>query len=335
MDTAVHFPTTPKAVTAKRVKLGRRLSVEQAFGRIMDNCIAQVQANDSGVARFHDEESLHQMRVGLRRMRSALAIFKEVVNLPPTLQVDLDWLVESLGPARDWDVLAGATLGKVARALPEAAAVAALRAAALAKAHGLLAAAADAVGSVRYARFLLALQNWVAGRGWRQALVPGDKAQLKSQLSTFADAVLNKAQGRLCKRGAKLSGASDAARHRVRIAAKKARYASEFFGALYPARTLTPYLKALSRLQDTLGAMNDAAVAATLLAELNVELNAELSAPQASGAAVGQLPAMAQGEAQQGRAYVLGYLAGRTDNSKKALRQDWKRFAAATRPWTD
>lgn len=310
MDAAVQFPTTPKAVTAKKVKLSPRMNVEEAFRAIMSNCIAQVEDNDTGVAKFHDVESLHQMRVGLRRMRSALAMFDDVLSLPEQLQLDLDWLVEALGPARDWDVLAGNTLAKVGAALPSAEPLAELKQAAVDKTHALHGAAAEAVGSVRYAKFMLALQNWVAGRGWRLALVPGDKTRLKMRVSAFARGILDQDQQRLLKRGKKLAGASDDARHRVRIAAKKTRYAAEFFGALYPKRTVRPYVKALSRLQDELGWMNDAAVAERLLAELVAD-NAALA---------------------DGAGFVRGYLAGRTEQARASLRRHWKRFTAQKKP---
>src|SRR4051812_38842360 len=231
MDTAVHFPTTPKAVKARALKLSRRMRVEAAFAAIMNNCLEQVQDNDTGVAKFHDVESLHQMRVGLRRMRSALSMFQDLLSLPEPMQADLDWLVAELGPARDWDVLVETTLPLVEGALPSSESLAELKLAALNQTHALHASAADAVASVRYARFMLALQNWVANRGWRAALVPGDKARLKMKVTVFARTILDKDQQRLHKRGRKLPQASAEARHRVRIAAKKTRYAAEFFGS--------------------------------------------------------------------------------------------------------
>ena len=69
MDVAVQFPTTPRALKAVPIKLSRRMSAEQAFERIIAGCLSQVILNGEGVARFHDVECLHQMRVGLRRLR--------------------------------------------------------------------------------------------------------------------------------------------------------------------------------------------------------------------------------------------------------------------------
>lgn len=310
MDTAVHFPTSPKAVTARAPKLSRRMNVEAAFAAIMNNCIDQVQANDIGVAKFHDGECLHQMRVGLRRLRSALSMFEDVLSLPEPLQADLDWLVGELGPARDWDVLAETTLPKVQSALPTAMPLAELKLAASNQANETHASAAAAVASPRYARAMLALQNWVGSRGWRAALVPGDKTRLKMRVSAFARTILDKDQARLLKRGRKLSSASAESRHRVRIAAKKTRYAAEFFSSLYPERKVRPYVKALSHLQDELGWMNDAAVAERLLASLTED----------------------DGALKEGAGFVRGYLAGRTQEGKAVLRERWKKFSRRSPP---
>jgi triphosphatase len=79
--------------------------------------------------------------------------------------------------------------------------------------------------------------------------------------------VLERLDKRLRKRGAGVPKAPPDARHEVRIAAKKLRYATEFFAALFPKKRVAPYLAALEELQDILGALNDAVVADRLLAE--------------------------------------------------------------------
>lgn len=268
MDAAIKFPTTPKAIRAARVKLAKRMNVEQAFQAIMTNCIVHIDANTRGVAVGQDAESLHQMRVGVRRLRAALSVVNDILHLPPGLRQDLDWLALALGEARDWDVLAESTLPAVEAGAPDVRGLATLRLAALDKTRSAHAAAAATVASQRYLRFLRALQNWVDQRGWRDALIPGDKMKLKMRVTTFAHAILEQDQQRLLKRGRKLKGASPDARHRLRIVAKKTRYAAEFFGSLYPDKKVRPYIKALASLQDELGHMNDAVVAQRLLKEL-------------------------------------------------------------------
>ncbi|MBE0620438.1 MAG: CHAD domain-containing protein, partial [Burkholderiales bacterium] len=57
-------------------------------------------------------------------------------------------------------------------------------------------------------------------------------------------------------------------RHRLRIAAKKLRYAAEFFSTLFPKRRVRPYVQSLAAMQDVLGGLNDAATQLHLLEEV-------------------------------------------------------------------
>jgi CHAD domain-containing protein len=184
--------------------------------------------------------------------------------LPVEVANDLEWLLAQLGPARDWDVLAGSTLPKVGAAAqtPE---LVALTMAALEKTHALHHAAAEAIASERYRQLMLALSTWVNERAWRAGVSRKVKQRLKGKVERFAEQVLAADQKRLLRRGAQLRSATPEARHRVRIAAKKARYAAEFFSDLLPAKEVKAYVKCLSRLQERLGRLNDLAVAAKLL----------------------------------------------------------------------
>ena len=66
------------------------------------------------------------------------------------------------------------------------------------------------------------------------------------------------------KQGKKLARLDARSRHKLRIQAKKVRYASEFFADLFPgkkaSRRRAKFLSALERLQDCLGDLNDIAV---------------------------------------------------------------------------
>lgn len=305
MDAAVKFPTTPKAVRAAALKLDKRISVEQAFQAIARSCIEQVQANEAGVARFRHMESLHQMRVGLRRLRAALTMFDELLQAPAALEGELAWLMDQLGPARDWDVLSVSILGRVEEAMPGHPALAALRHAVQQQSDALHEQAATAVSSLRFQKLIGTLQHWVDQRGWREALSPKGKLRLKMRVADFADAILEKEQQRLLKRGARLKGATPDQRHRIRIAAKRTRYAAEFFASLYPGKRVRPYVAALSALQSELGTMNDAAVARQLLAGL-----------------CGADPAL-----REGAALVCGYLAAGTEPGERQARKLLKAIA--------
>nr|WP_238812998.1 inorganic triphosphatase [Paraburkholderia sp. SG-MS1] len=102
------------AIKAQPVHLGRRDSLEDAFCSIARNCLDQIHANERGVVSGHDPSCVHQMRVGLRRLRSALDLFAKVIPAYPGLDEELRWIASELGAARDWEVLAGSTLQQAA-----------------------------------------------------------------------------------------------------------------------------------------------------------------------------------------------------------------------------
>jgi inorganic triphosphatase YgiF len=309
---ALFAPQPVAAVKATPLKLTKRMTVEQVFQAIMVNCMTQVQANEAGVSGARDVESLHQMRVGLRRLRSALALFRGMLPVPQDLLDDIDWLSGQLGAARDWDVLAGSTLPVLRGLVGQAGAtdLEPLLQAAQRHAATLHGTVAEALTSPRYTGLVLRFTRWVLSAGWREHMTLQEWNLLAEPLRKFAGATLTQDQRRLHKRGRRLHNATPQARHRVRIAAKKARYALEFFRSLYTPQQVRSYLTALSDLQDGLGWMNDVAVADRLLVALQ-------DGEPALAAATG---------------YARGYLACRGERDAQQLQRCWKRFAKLKQP---
>lgn len=305
MDAAVSFPKSPKAVKAAPLKLSKRMNVAQAFEAVVRSCIEQIEANQAGVARFHDVESLHQMRVGLRRLDAAFSLFSDAVCVPDDLAREVKWLRDQLGPARDWDVLAESTLPRVGSGMPGADALAPLQSALQEKLGALHRRASGAVSSERFGKLIDALDQWSGQRAWRDGLTGKARLRLKMRATDFATSVLDKENARLLKRGSKLKGATERERHRVRIAAKRARYAAEFFRSLYPGKQVRRYVQALSSLQDQLGWLNDVAVAGRLLGELSD----------------------ADDDLRESTALVRGYLACESGAGAKQVRKLWKKIA--------
>ncbi|HEY1149688.1 MAG TPA: CHAD domain-containing protein [Pseudoduganella sp.] len=251
------------AVKAKPVRLTRKMTLEDAFQCIGLNCTQQLEANVPGVLK-QDVESLHQMRVGLRRLRALFNMFETPVPLPVELQESLDWLAGELGATRDWDVLATSTLDRIADASHEALRKSAASRAASHHKHIL-----GALKDPRFTQLTLGLNSWLYGRHWR--LPAGPTVKLARRADVGAMPLLRKAQRRLRNRIAALDECDALARHRTRIAAKKARYAAEFFRDLLPGPVVKRYIGELSKLQDQLGLLNDMAVAGRLLPELENE----------------------------------------------------------------
>src|SRR5690606_8151220 len=233
-----------------------------------------------------DPESVHQMRVGLRRLRSALDLFATAIECPTFLQEEWKWLAGELGGARDWEVLATSTLETLGSRMPANVDIESLKHAALDQAAANRSRAAQAVQSVRHTRLQLQFAEWMMSKAWRTLAPAGDAPDVNMSLKKFARQVLQHRQQRLNKRSRRLDQNDPETRHRFRIAAKKMRYAMEFFGALYPKSAVRKYLAPLSAMQDELGWLNDAAVAMDLLLQLQAAPQHQPASTAASAAFV-------------------------------------------------
>jgi triphosphatase len=199
---------------------------------------------------------LHQARVALRRLRSALSIFKPIVadDRFAHLANELKWLAGSLGAARDVDVLRQRVGDASHPAL-------------LAAHEDAYTTALAALDSKRTRDLMIDVVEWTALGTWRTQ--PLDPESAQAPAVAFASEVLRKLRRRINRRGRDLDHLDDEARHQVRITAKKLRYATGFFQSLYPdkrsRRRFKAFTKHLEALQDHLGILNDLATAPALL----------------------------------------------------------------------
>jgi len=244
---------------ARAIALDADATVAQALQTILDNCLQHIQHNEQAVIDGNDPETLHQMRVGLRRLRSALKLFDEVAPCPPGLAADIAWLGQELGAARDADVLLTDTLPQVQANPGGKNGLMTLQKLALEAAQAHRQTAAQALLSPRYTRLLLGLGVWM------QHLtidVPD------APVTDFAHATLQRLHKRLLKRAQRMDGADPASVHSTRIGAKRGRYALEFFHALYREKSARHYLKTLAAIQSALGQHNDLVIAEALLLDM-------------------------------------------------------------------
>ncbi|WP_340647503.1 CHAD domain-containing protein [Phenylobacterium sp.] len=227
----------------------------EAFQTIARNALVQIAANGVVLRDAESQEALHQLRVAVRRLRSAMSTFKTVVGDPRLLKAELKWLSAACNEARDLDVFAQDNIEIAGDKPPLAPKVAAARAQAHAK-------ACAAVASKRFRDLVLETTAWVETGAWREA----ERGHRSAR--DFAAKALERRWKTFSKLGREVKGLDDAGRHRLRIAAKKLRYAAEAFAPLFTAQTGRRFIKKLRALQDTLGDLNDAAVATTLVAKL-------------------------------------------------------------------
>jgi CHAD domain-containing protein len=211
------------------------------------------------------------MRVGLRRLRSALALFGRFASPPPGMEDELAWLEEKLGPARDWEVFSHSTLDIVEVPAPEDAGIAHLRHAAIDVASAKRKQAVSAVQSVRFTRLILTLARWLACVSWSSTVEKQWKHKLGGSLPRFAADCIAREQHRVRRCHKHLRNEEPILQHKFRIATKNLRYATEFFQSLYPNKELDDYLGSLAAMQDELGLSNDKMVAEGFLQQLAEE----------------------------------------------------------------
>lgn len=261
----------PQAVKATPVTLERKATLGEALGAIMLNCLQQMQANERLVA-TGDVEGLHQMRVGLRRLRAALAMVRDLIHLPEPLSADIEWLAGELGEARNWDVFIESVLPALPLTETHKPALARVEVAAREEAQRHHAKVRSAVGSARYTALMLGLGGWIAGKGWQQAGLPQDGGlppdPLAQQVRRAAPRLVQHASARVRKRARTFDLTQPENLHKVRIAAKKERYAREFFAALGHGKHGARRHDLLTGMQDELGEINDAFVAQDLVGQL-------------------------------------------------------------------
>jgi len=297
----------------RRIELDPGMTAAAAIRRIALACVAQMQANEDGFLAGRDPEYLHQLRVGLRRLRSCMTLVRKRVPRERTdpLVEELRWLGRALNPPRDWDVFMSETLPPLLRAFPEDPGLAALNARGIRLRRVSNAAARHMVRSPRYMSLLLAVGAALA-REDLAALTAGT-GELSEPVLTFATRLVERRDGKLRKRGAALREATPEARHAARIAAKRLRYATEFFASLYPPKRVKRYVAALEDIQDTLGQLNDLATAERLLADAMTGPGVALD-PRTVG-------------------IVTGWCAATMSHGLAGLDKDWKRFKSAKEYW--
>ncbi len=250
-------------VHAVRVSLEEDTAPREAARRLAATCLAQAQANEAGVLASGDVEFVHQLRVALRRLRSALRLFGEA--LPPgelqPFAADLRWAAGQLGRCRDWDVFVTQTLPPLAAAYgdsPEAKAVAAH---ARARQREARREARAAILSPRYGLAMVRLARWLAAPAEPEGGGPG--------LKDFASRRLRKGARRVADGAARFALLDASGRHRLRILVKRQRYAVEFLGPLFRGEPARRHLRRLSRAQESLGLANDCANALAHVRELS------------------------------------------------------------------
>lgn len=287
------------------------LSAGAACVAVLGNALSHLQGNEEGARCTDAPEFIHQMRVATRRLRCALGVFESLMDadVRTSLLDELAWLGQALDGARNWDVFMDETLPRIRAAISDDAGLDWLvaRGEAERRKHRRLARAA--LESLRYQRLLLKLGAWLAEPSWHA--MSGGRVADPAQV--VCAQLLQSAHARLRRRGRNFGKLDFGKQHRLRITAKKQRYSAEYFASLYPGRRIQRYIKVLGRLQDILGAINDAVTAVGLMQQL---------AHSARG-----------GVRHRACGLVTGWLLGHSQIDARSAASAWKAFARCKRFW--
>lgn len=252
---AYYRAITLKSYKSSPLKLKRGANANIAFKEIIWDCINHLQKNQDMVLYGTDVEGVHQMRVALRRLRSAFSLFKKLLNHENTdvLKSELGWLSGILGEARDLDVFLTQSIPAIIAQFEHHSGLLELhQKAELAKVETYKT-VQEALLSQRYQCFILMLGAWLENEKWGGCI--HDSKDVK--VLDIANTMLKKRHKQLRESGKGLTRMDAEERHATRIAAKKLRYAAEFFASLYSSKKSTAFIRSLSQLQDCLGVLND------------------------------------------------------------------------------
>jgi CHAD domain-containing protein len=297
---------------AGNIEFGHGRTLVAVSSAVAQNIFQQWIANARGVAGPAGSEYVHQMRIALRRMRTAYRIFDKALreaSIEPD-ERELKWIGGLLGDLRDWDVLLEGTFPTLA----EAAASSEddvpaedsgkdahddpvygdshvhdwtqARAEVVKRREVVADTLRAALNSTRYATLVMRTGRQVA------MLTAAAADRRAMPLNPFGRKTLRKRYKRLMSaKNIDRLPAQD--RHKLRIHAKRLRYAIEFLAPALDRKTRKRMAQRMSDLQDTLGVANDAVVARQFLASLNLPplvkafANGYLSAREASAVSGG------------------------------------------------
>ncbi len=248
------------------------MAVADALKHILGHLTDVILANAPAAARLdaNSPEAVHQMRVAVRRARSALSIFRTAMpeNSLNAIGDSLKDLGARLGPTRDWDVFVDETMPDIQQALLNDERLERLIGAAARRRRECQKALGSYLDSPAFRSLGIELAWFIAATFWHPPAVPDGETEQPPGLVAFADQVLQHRWKKLVTSGKRIEELDIPSLHGIRLRAKRARYAAEMFSTLHRGKVANRFIRRLSVLQQRLGVLNDGAVATHLLAEL-------------------------------------------------------------------
>jgi inorganic triphosphatase YgiF len=255
-----------RPVRAGKIKLSKDATCAEAFQLIARSCLAQMVQNEALVRLTQAPDALHQMRVGLRRLRAAISLFRTQLltdSESAEIRSNLRWAGQALGAARDLDVFIE-RLRSMDNAVPDPSQMEEIERRRAEAYRDLL----ETLDSHRFMDVILQTAAWIEAGAWMMSGKEGRKSARERPARDFAAAEFSRRFKRIRKLAKHLRDVGDEERHELRIRIKKLRYGTEFFASLFTSGKASKRRKTfsslLAELQEHLGDLNDLAVGGSL-----------------------------------------------------------------------
>jgi inorganic triphosphatase YgiF len=280
----------------------------EAFALIVQSASDQIAANRRAVLETVDPAAAHQLRIGLRRLRSALSAFRPLHDTAALRELEgrAQTLARTVGELRDADVLIEHIYAPVAGILQHDAGLPRLREVLLAHRDRVRQRVRAALEGQQWSVLQLYLALW-------PRTIEGAEA-LAGPVRKFARSALKKRWRKVADSGERLDDLTIEQRHEMRKALKTLRYATEFFASLYPEESTSRFIKETRSLQEVFGYLNDV-VAAERLTAICYEGCGDSR------------------EAQRAAGYILGWHNAQAMHAWKDAHKGWQKLEALPRFW--
>jgi triphosphatase len=253
------------AARGQGVEIAADMPAKAAFQSIASACLKQIVANKPAVL-ARDSEGIHQMRIGLRRLRAAISLFSEIAvdAKAAVIKTELKWLTSELGSAREFEVFLTKVVAPLQKQHARLAGMRSLSRDLADRREAAIARATEAISSQRFRDLTLNVAAWLETGGWREPRNGPARKRGEAPIGIVAGSQLQRRWKKIRKRGRALAKLDSHARHKLRIQAKKMRYATEFYEAVFSGRKTQKrrraFLSALKDMQDCFGELNDIVV---------------------------------------------------------------------------
>ncbi len=297
----------------KKLRVVPEMQLPEAFHKILNDSFSHTLANVPALADTGVAGSIHQMRVGLRRMRSALYAFKPILDQSGAgdLAVGIKRFFALLGDVRDADVFLSDVLPTIPNdVLPMRSRRLLIR---LSETHRAVALSRlqASLASEGFARLVVEIDTWIEGRTWLAATRPIDRLLNDRRIGEFAAARLRNMHRKFIKLGRRAVNGTLEDWHQVRIMSKKLRYAGQPLLAALHDDAVPGYAKNLARLQETLGHINDAHNVRAYLDNIRRSV-----------------PARSDSAFAEAAAYCIGWGAASAQAASRVVADGWRDFEA-------